>query len=201
MRIEPWNAISDGKLPKDGETVLCYWPAQPPYMPASYESLTYDAESGWYDVFSSADDEPTHWMPLPPAPGESLQTGRESAEDRAALARGEIPAHIALPSENRAGASPLGDPTERMRYVFERKVVEHFKAVAGKENVAGDEPNKDAEDAAKWRRLGGFGYLRKGSYTVEQWGDGGTLPPGAKRVYVECDDEPETPSQGVESDS
>ena len=78
--VSEWQPIETA--PKDGTLILGWWTiAGSAYAPHVVRFVA-DAPEGpnWFDDYGAPFSEPTHWMPLPPAPDSSATRAREEGE-------------------------------------------------------------------------------------------------------------------------
>lgn len=65
--MSEWIACKD-KMPPQGETVLAYWPKTS--LLEWIDRASWIPSRGWVCYGYSGEEQPTHWMPLPPPPSQ-----------------------------------------------------------------------------------------------------------------------------------
>ena len=63
-------------VPRDGDTVLCYWAKDKLHRMDKYIGEAEYGGGQWYNPENDEDDYrvPTHWMPLPPSPTDTEES-------------------------------------------------------------------------------------------------------------------------------
>ena len=80
--MSEWKPIDTA--PKDGTRILAFWPDSGDGVDNEAEARTWWENDRWENPWGSSlyDPPPTHWMPLPPPPGEgdTSNAGKETRE-------------------------------------------------------------------------------------------------------------------------